>query len=67
MSSEFSVNPSQCQADKHVLVVVHGRRWLVVGKELSYLRCCCCDLRLGPLATNSSNGPSLSRGKSGNG
>jgi hypothetical protein len=43
------MNTSLCRADKHVLMVVHKRQWRRWGRKMSYLRCFCCELEVGPL------------------
>jgi hypothetical protein len=37
------------RADRHILIVVHERQWLHLGRKLAYLQCFCCDFQMGPL------------------
>ena len=49
MANEFSTSTLLCRADKHMLRVTHRRAWPRFWAKMSYLRCFCCDLKMGPL------------------
>ena len=49
MANELSPNGLLGRADKHRLCVTHRRDWPRFWTQLSYLRCLCRDLKIGPL------------------